>query len=175
MKKLTLLLIGSFLILSIHSQSQHTKFEKINALIGNWEGEGSGFGNNKSKIISSFTLVMGGTYIEVKNDSKFEPTDKNPKGEHHIDWGMISYDKSRDKIVFRQFNIESFVNQYVLNEEKSTSTSFVFETENIENLSTGKARWIINIKNDKTIETIFDVSFSGDNFTCFGTNVLIRK
>lgn len=175
MKRLTILLIAFLIVNGTNAFSQNSKFKKFNALIGNWEGEGSGFGNNKSKISSSFMFVMNNTYIEVKNDSKFAPTEKQPKGEHHIDWGMISYDKSRDKIVFRQFNIESFVNQYVLNEEKSTTNSFVFETENIENLSNGKARWTINVKDDKTIETVFDVSFSGDNYSCFGTNLLKRK
>lgn len=41
---------------------------------------GSGFGDDTSKIESSFQLVMNEQYIEVKNESWFEPTEKNPNG-----------------------------------------------------------------------------------------------
>ncbi|GGK52271.1 MULTISPECIES: hypothetical protein [Flavobacteriaceae] len=59
-------------------QSNH--FDKLSFTIGNWTGIGSGFGDDTSKIESSFQLVMNEQYIEVKNESWFEPTEKNPKG-----------------------------------------------------------------------------------------------
>ena len=63
------------------------------------------------------------------------------------------------------------VNQYVLNDSLSNETKFVFETEEIENfVPGGKARWTINKIQDNQIETIFDVSFPGEEYACFGTN-----
>jgi len=53
------------------SYGQSDSFEKINFILGEWNGEGSGFGSEKSKIESSFKLIMGGQYIEVQNKSKF--------------------------------------------------------------------------------------------------------
>ncbi len=73
--------------------SQDNNFEKFNFLLGIWEGTGSGFGNEKSTIQSEFQLIMNGKYIEIKNNSKFEPTESKPNGENHIDWGIISYNK----------------------------------------------------------------------------------
>jgi len=75
-----------------------------------WSGTGVGFGDEKSIIHSDFKSIMNGTYIEIINDSKFTPTEKIPEGEHHIDKGIISFDKIRELIVLRQFNIEGYVN-----------------------------------------------------------------
>ena len=158
------------------SYAQTNPFEKLNTLMGEWTGAGIGFGNNKSKIESNFKLVMGGSYIEISNESQFEPTENNANGEHHIDKGFISYDKARKVIVFRQFNSEGYVNQYVLSDSLSNNKLFVFETELIENfMPGGKAQWIIKLISDKEIETTFNVSFPNKDYSCFGVNKLIRK
>ncbi len=175
MKRLTLLI----LVLSVSfglSFGQTNPFEKINFILGEWSGTGSGFGNEKSTIQSSFQLVMDGKYIEVKNESKFDPTTNKPEGEHHIDKGFISFDKSRKVIVFRQFNNEGYINRYVLNESASGDSELVFETEEIENfVPGGKARWTIKKISDTQIQTIFDVSFPNNEYTCFGTNDLVKR
>ncbi len=173
MKKI---LIFILLILPTISFCQDANFEKLNFLFGEWSGTGSGFGNEKSKIESGFQLSMNGKYIEVINDSRFEPTEKKPEGEHHIDKGFISFDKQRKLIIYRQFNIEGFVNQYVLNESKSNDNLLVFETETIENfVPGGKARWTIIKLNEDQIKTTFDVSFPNQEYACFGENILSRK
>lgn len=128
----------------------------MNSLLGEWSGTGSGFGNNKSKAESTYIRVMGSTYIEVVNESQFDPTERNPKGEHHIDKAFISYDEIRKVIMCRQFNNEGYINQYVLNDSLSKDGLFIFETESIENfMPGGKARWTIKIISDKEIETTF--------------------
>lgn len=170
MRKILLLFLFPILL------NAQNNFEKFNLLFGDWEGTGSGFGGGTSVIKSTYHLVMDGTYIEVKHDSQFEPTDKNPEGDHHIDWGMISFDKNRNTIVYRQFNNEGFFNQYILNEEKSTDKFFVFETEFIENfMPGGKAKFTIELKSDNEIETNFYLSFPGKEFACFGTNKLKKR
>jgi hypothetical protein len=174
MKKATLFALF-MLMVSVFTNGQTDPFENLNVLIGDWTGSGSGFGNETSKIESSFQYVMDGKYIEVVNDSKFEPTTDNPRGEHHVDKGFISHDQERKLIMFRQFNIEGYINQYALNTSVSNDSTLVFETEEIENLSGGKARWTILINSDTKIETVFDVSFSRDEFTCMGINELERK
>ena len=117
---------------------------------------------------------MDGKYLEVKNESHFEPTEKNPDGEYHLDKGFISFDKNRKAIIFRQFNNEGYYNQYVLNDSLSNENILVFETEFIENfVPAGKAKWTIKKISENEIETIFDVSF-GKDYKCFGTNRLIR-
>ena len=172
MSKKTLLIICFTLISSI-TIGQNNSFIKLDFIIGKWTGTGSGFGNGKSKISSSFSFIMSQKYIEVQNEAQFEPTENKPKGDYHIDKGFISFDTGRKAIVFRQFNNEGFINQYVLNEELSTNELLVFETETIESfVPGGKARWTIKKISENEIETIFDVYFPNKGFSCFGTNKL---
>ncbi len=164
-----------FSFITLISTAQTSPFEKFDFLIGNWSGNGEGFGNEKSNINSSFQLIMNGKYIEVKNESKFEPTAKNPEGEHHIDKGFISFDGNRKKYVFRQFNNEGYVNRYILVDSLSSDSYLVFETEDIENfLPGGNVRWTIRKVDDNNIETTFEVSFPDKDYVCFGTNLLTR-
>ena len=175
MKKHTTLLMG-LLLLSIAGMTQNQAFEQLGFLLGQWEGTGQGFGNNQSTITSSFELVLNDQYIEVINDYRFEPTSQNPAGEHHIDQGMISFDKGRGVLVFRQFNIEGYINQYVLVDSLSTDRLLVFETEHIENfVPGGTARWTIEKLSEDEVETNFYVAFPGREPSCFGTNTLNRK
>jgi hypothetical protein len=170
-------LISSLLILvSTFSFAQGDPFEKISFILGEWAGSGSGFGNEESRIESSFTLVMNGNFIQVTNDSRFEPTAGNPEGEHHTDEGFISYDKDRDLILFRQYHIEGYVTSYLLVDSLSNDSQLIFLTESIENfVPGGSARWTINKISDNHIETVFDVSFPNRGYTCFGINQLFKK
>ena len=155
---------------------QEDAFSRISFLVGEWNGTGSGFGNQSSMIASVFKTVMNNNYIEVINHSRFAPTESKPEGETHIDHGFISFDKSRNTIVYRQFNNEGYINRYILVDSLSTDSTLVFETEEIENfVPGGKARWTIRKISENEIETIFDVSLPQRGYTCFGTNRLHRK
>ena len=170
-----LILLFTFAFFFNFSFSQTNPFNNLKFALGEWTGTGNGFGNNTSTVESSFNFVMNGKYVAVKNESHFKPTEKKPKGEHHIDNGFISYDRGRKAIVFRQFHIEGFYNQYVLNQELSTDELLVFETEFIENfVPNGKTKWTLKKVSDNEIETYFDLSTGGE-FIRYGTNKLKRK
>lgn len=174
MKASYLLFIGLILI-NIKAQSQH-KWAPFESLIGQWNGTGKAASGNTSTVKTSFELVMNGQYLEVKNESVFKPTDKNPQGEIHTDWGLISFDKQRKVYVFRQFHVEGFVNQYILNQTESTPHKLVFETEVIENfVPGGNARWTILIHTKNLIETLFDLQMPGKEYTNYGMNKLIKQ
>ena len=165
-----------YLFSASNANSQVDLTERFKLLIGDWEGTGEGFSGNNSTIKSSFNTIMDGRFLEVKNNSRFEATEKYPEGENHLDQGIISYDKNRNLYVFRQFHIEGYVNRYILNEDQSSDTSYIFESEQIENFPDGgQAKWTIFIHSPDHIETVFDVSFPGRDFACFGTNHLWRK
>ena len=74
---------------------QNQSLISLDFMIGEWSGEGNGFGNNESEIKSEFKYFEGGQYIVVVNQSTFEPTESNPVGEQHVDKGFISLDKAR--------------------------------------------------------------------------------
>lgn len=175
MKKSYLLILGLLMVTGF-SIAQNPGLNRLGFLVGKWSGTGSGFGNNRSTIESEFRFVVGGQYLEVINESKFDPTENKPEGETHIDRGFISYDKNREAIVYRQFNIEGFVNRYILVDSLSTDSIFVFETEAIENfVPGGKVRWTIKRLSGDRLETIFDVAFPGGNYSCFGRNTMSKR
>src|SRR4030095_2881561 len=79
--------------------------------------------------------VLANKFIQVKNKSIYPPEEKNPKGEVHEDWGFVSYDSAWKKLVLRQFHVEGFVNQFVLQSE--SPSEIVFVSESIENIPSG--------------------------------------
>lgn len=166
----TMMLIGITSLLA-----QENNLARVEFLIGSWSGSGSGFGNAKSTIEAEYKSVMNGQYIYVEHNSQFEPTGENPEGEKHTDMGFFSFDKVKNAVVYRQFNIEGFVNKYVLVDSLSNETKLVFETDEIENfVPGGKARWTVIKLGKNEIETVFDLSFPGKEFACFGRNKLTK-
>ncbi len=170
------IIVFVFILITSTTFSQTGHFDRLDFLMGEWIGKGSGFGNDSSKIVSSFNLIMDGEYLEIENESWFDPTEKNPEGEHHVDKGIIYYDNTKRVLTFNQFNNEGYVNQYVFNDSLSNDSVLVFETVSIVNfVPGGKARWIIEKLSVNKIKTTFDVSFPGRAYTCFGTNILTKK
>lgn len=156
--------------------AQQDPLARFEPLIGKWNGHGEGFGSTKSKISAEYSWLMNKQFIQVKHRSEFEPTEKKPEGEIHEDMGIVSFDKERKAIVFRQYHIEGFYNEYVLSDSLSSEEKLVFETEKIENfVPGGKARFTIQLRSSAQIETLFDVGFPGKEMTCFGRNILLKE
>lgn len=105
-------------------------------LIGSWKGTGEG-PDGKGTFERTYQLVLNKKYIEVRNKTEYLPTKEKPKGYHHEDFGVISYDKTRKKFVFRQFHIEGFVNHYSLESISPDGKTITFVTESIENIPSG--------------------------------------
>lgn len=123
----------------LRSQTTQTRpdvWQPLKFLVGKWEGTGNGQ-PGASKIEREYRFVLNDKYLNVQNRSVYDPQPKNPKGEIHEDWGMISYDKTRKQFVFRQFHIEGFVNQYVSTSISGDGKTIVFTSEGIENIPTG--------------------------------------
>ncbi|RUT79177.1 hypothetical protein [Ancylomarina longa] len=173
MKKLLLLFILLPLVGMAQDQKLPDNFSALNFFMGNWQSETSGKAG-KGIGTQSYTMEMNGQYIGVKNETKFEASEKNPEGEVHQDWGMISFDENRGKIVYRQFNIEGYVNQYVLDHSKEGI--FVFETEAIENVPAGfRARITLKVVDDNTYEEGFELAAPGKDYSGCIYNTWKRK
>lgn len=103
-------------------------------LVGAWEGDVKGQpGSGKS--VREYRFVLNDRFIEIRNKSNYPVQPKNPKGDVHEDWGMLSYDRSRKKFVLRQFHVEGFVNQYAA--ETVSDGLLRFHSEGIENIPAG--------------------------------------
>jgi len=103
---------------------------------GSWKGRGGGQ-PGMGDYERTYEFVMGSKFLFVRNKSIYLPQELNPAGETHEDWGFISYDKGRDRFVYRQFHQEGFVNQYVLDWHTPDFKEFSFISENIENIQPG--------------------------------------
>jgi hypothetical protein len=171
-----LLALGLTLAEATYTTSQTTQKSDVWAplkfLIGSWEGTGRGE-PGVSRVERHYQFALNAKFIEVRNKSTYEPQEKNPKGEVHEDWGMISFDKARKRFVLRQFHTEGFVNQYVSDTDLS---NLVFQSESIENIPAGwRARETYKmLSNDEFIE-VFELAEPGKEFHIYTENHFKRK
>jgi len=143
--------------------------------VGPWEGRGEGqAGVSTGK--QEFQFILNGRYLLVKNIARFEPQEKNPKGETHEDWGIFSFDRNRKAFVLRQFHVEGFVNPYVCERIAGDGKTLVCVSEQIENIPPGwKARLTYEIVNENEFKQTFDLAPPGQDLACYSTGAMKRK
>ncbi len=105
-------------------------------LAGNWHGTGSGQPGS-GQYERTYEFILNHKFLHVRGKSTYPPQEQNPNGEVHEDWGFISYDKGRKTFVYRQFHVEGFVNQYIMEHISQDGKEFVFVSEAIENIPSG--------------------------------------
>lgn len=147
----------------------HLKF-----FVGSWRGVGSGK-PGQSEVERSYQFILNGKFLEARNTSTYPPQAQNPQGEVHEDLGLFSYDSGRKTLVFRQFHVEGFVNQYSLTELADDGRTLVFTTESIENIPPGwRARETYHVLGpDKFTET-FELAAPGKDFETYTQNQFER-
>jgi hypothetical protein len=149
-------------------------FAPLRPLVGRWNGEGDGQ-PGQSTVERSYEFVMDGRFLHVQNTSTYAPQEKNPKGEKHEDWGMLSFDGGRKKLVLRQFHIEGFVNQYILDTVSADGKEIVFVTEAIENIPPGfRGRETYKFIGPDAMQETFEIAEPGKDFEIYCTNMLRR-
>lgn len=148
------------------------ELSRLARLEGNWRGEGQG-DPGTSTVERSYRWVLDGKFLQSKNRSTYAPQPSNPKGEIHEDVGYYSHDKVRKLLVSRQFHVEGFVNQYVL--ESSTADTFVFVSEAIENIPAGfRARETLTFTGDDQLEETFEIAEPKGDFAVYSKTELTR-
>ena len=150
-------------------------WQPLDFLIGDWVGDETGkAGIGKGE--RTYEYIMNKKYIKMQNISRFEPQGKNPNGETHEDLTIFSRDKSRNLIVVRQFNIEGYVNTFVLDSIKSDYRTLVFISESTENSPEGlKARLTYKINNKDEFTELFELAFPGKEFEIWLRNFWRRN
>ncbi|GAB4579534.1 MAG: hypothetical protein Fur0022_22720 [Anaerolineales bacterium] len=152
----------------------------FNFFIGSWQGTGKGQ-SGESQVERTYQFVLNGKFLQVISKSAYPPQDKNPKGEVHEEWGFISLDKGRKAFVFRQFHIEGFVNQYVMDAAETESQSLseghqlTFVTEAIENIPAGwRGKETYQVLGPDEFREIFELAAPGKDFEVYSENHLKR-
>jgi hypothetical protein len=142
--------------------------------LGSWTGTGRGKPGVGSTT-RSYALTLADRFVEIRNRTVCEPQESNPEGEVHEDLGLIGYDKARARYVVREFHVEGFVNQYVLEPIAPGSQTLVFITEAIENIPPGwRARTTIEILSQDHFRETFDLAGPGKPWSCYITSDLYR-
>jgi hypothetical protein len=148
-------------------------FERIAFLVGRWEGASDGQPGNGT-VRREYERVLTGRFIRVRNRTEYPAQEKNPKGEQHEDEGVFSFDRTRKRLVLRQFNVEGFVNQYV-EDIDSSPTRVAFTTEAIENLPAGwRARETYLSHGPDEFEEVFELAEPGKPFEVYSRARLTR-
>jgi hypothetical protein len=140
-------------------------------LEGKWIEEKPGV----SKVAQVYEFMFNGKYLKMRTRAVFEPTEKMPKGDVHEDLGIFSYDQARKSFVFRQFHIEGFVIEYVLEKRDEKTNELTFISEMIENAPPGtKAKEVFKFINKDEFEQSFHVAWPDQDYVCFALNKLRR-
>jgi len=175
MRKMLLLTVAIPSLLLANAEQGDDILAPLKPLVGTWKGTG-GRGSITSQVEAEYQFVLNNTYLEVKHRAVFPPQKDKPEGEIHKDFGIISFDRSREKFVFRQFHIEGFVIQYTLDSLSTDGKVFVFNSEQIENAPPGtRAELIVVIADENELQTTFNVAFPGKDFQCYSSNKLKRR
>ena len=145
----------------------------LDPLIGQWRGTSEGRPGDGT-VEREYARILNSRFVHAKNRSIYPPQERNPKGEEHEDLGIFSFDRSRKRIVFRQFHVEGFVNQYV-QEPPSADGTLVFVTESIENIPAGwRARETYRFIGPDEFEEVFELSEPGKPFELYSRAKLKR-
>jgi hypothetical protein len=144
----------------------------LRAFVGRWTGTGQGE-PGRSIVVREYSAAIGGRYLLGRNRSVYPAQEKNPKGETHDHWDMISWDKNRKTFVLRQFHVEGFVNQYRM--DVRDDGAIVFTSEAIENIAAGwRARETYRLAGGQLLER-FELAPPGKDFSVYSENVLGRS
>lgn len=141
---------------------------------GQWKGAASGKAG-EGTVVRSYEFAMRGRYLHERNVSTYPAQERNPKGEVHEHWSFLSYDRARKRLVLRQFHVEGFVNQFVMDTGKSTATRVVFESEAFENFSSRwKARETYEIAGPDEFTETFELAAPDKPYEVYSVNRLTR-
>jgi hypothetical protein len=162
-------------VLFAQTGDKQDPWEAFRFFVGSWTSTGKGC-PGVSTGQREYQFVLKENFLQVTNRSIYEPQEQNPKGEVHQDLGFISHDGIRDAFVWRQFHVEGFVNQYILDSLATDGKTFIFLTESIENIPPGwRGRVTCHILNDDEFDEIFDLAAPEKEFEVYIENHFTRK
>ncbi|MBZ5500306.1 MAG: hypothetical protein LAP85_28260 [Acidobacteriia bacterium] len=170
------ILILLFTLFGMSFSQSDVKADRLAAVrffVGQWHGTATGE-PGKGTVVREYLLVLGGKFLQGKNVSHWAATEKTPTGEIHEDMGFFSFDNARKTVIYRQFHIEGFVNQYAMQPIQDPKT-LVFVSEAIENIAPGwRAKETYHILGNDEFEEVFELAAPGKEFEVYSKSSLRR-
>lgn len=147
--------------------SAKSPFAPLGFLIGRWEGEEEAvFGRGTG--FREYRLVLGGMYLLSDNRADYPVQERLPKGQHHVDWTIFSFDRAAQQFVARQFNGEGFVNHLLLDATSSVPDRLVFVSDHAENAPPGmRVRLTIERTGEDELAETFELAEPDAEFQAY--------
>lgn len=174
-KNVLLLILISASLAWGQTNKQDSTWLPLKHFIGNWKGNGTGE-SGPGRYERSYQFILNNSFIEIRNKSTYPPNDKHPKGEVHEDLGYFIYDRNKHTFLLRQFHVEGFVNDYVLDSISQDKKTLVFATSAIVNIPDGwQAKETYRLLSHNEFEEIFELAPPGKPFYIYSRVKLVRQ
>lgn len=168
-----LVCVGATLVEAAQPATSPDALAAVSFLLGRWEGTAEGQ-PGKGTVRRDYERVLDGRFIRVRNRTEYPARAANTKGEVHEDEGFLSADRTRKRLVLRQFHVEGFVNQYV-QDDSGTPERLVFTSEAIENIAAGwRARETYVVRGPDAFEEIFELAEPNQPFEVYSRSQFHR-
>jgi len=163
----TMKLLAFALLLAFTAAAQSDPWAPIRIFEGKWQGTVTGKpGTQFSR--REYRFELDGKFLSQHDDSVYEAKSPDGRQRTRVDFGFFSYDKIAQKLVWRQFHSEGFVNEYTLESVSAEGRSFDFVTRYIENQPPGfRAKKSYRIISPDEIEETFSLAPPGADFSVF--------
>lgn len=154
--------------------AQRDPWAPLRVFEGKWEGPASGK-PGKGFASHEYRFEFNGRFLSQRNKSVYEPSSPGAKPEVHEEFGFFSYDRNLKKIVWRQFHIEGFVNEYTLDSVSADGKLLEFVTVRIENIAPGwKGKETYRVLSANELEQTFSLAAPGQDFEVYAQSRLKR-
>lgn len=140
---------------------------------GKWQGSTSGKPGTGTTT-REYKFELNGHFLSQSDKSVYEPARPGGKPLVHEDFGMFSYDAAQQKIIWRQFHSEGFVNEYAMEFAGPDGKSLEFVTTRIENLPGFRAKKLYRVVSADEIEETFWLAPPDKDFEVYTMSHLQR-
>ncbi len=141
------------------------------SLQGEWEGEGSGFGQ-KSQVQHKWEFVLDKKFLRLKTLSV--GTNAAGLSEQHEDVGDISWSESENVLRFHQFLSEGFVNTFIVKAAEPPEVGIDFIPEHTEGAPTLSVGMTLRFNSDTSYEMVLAMGKKGSQLKACQTMKMIK-
>ena len=156
---------------SAETAKQAERWGPLKLLVGSWEGEIDGK-LGKGKGVRRYEFIVGDRFLLSRHVSVRLPQEKSPKGDHHQELGVFSFDSERKTIVYREFLSEGVV---VRSPCKIDGTKVVCVSEAVESGPGIRARLTLDITDRYRFTELYEIAWPGKDLEHDFTNHWTRS